>query len=253
MTNYPEVALIEAFKDGMLPSLKQMIMVTRDTLPATLKECRIWQYAWIQNRRTNDYEISMKQGKGRYLYLDSIFQEQNAPKGWRGQMPRTVRAGDLEIEGRTIGAGFVKLSEEELEKRRKEGACFKCNKKGHYSRECRSVRGSRPGQLPKDTGNREPNMVQVRGIEDRLFPAEQRTRTTFQSFHGVLMPEERSDIRHLYNAGQDFESPFLPAVTIGKRRSFDSPDLYHIWFSVPVSLWLIVLVENPLTLRHSRL
>jgi len=27
--NYPEVALIEAFKDGMAPSLKQMIMVTR--------------------------------------------------------------------------------------------------------------------------------------------------------------------------------------------------------------------------------
>jgi len=40
MTDYPEVALIEAFKDGMLPSLKQMIMVTRDTLPDTLKE---WQ------------------------------------------------------------------------------------------------------------------------------------------------------------------------------------------------------------------
>jgi len=40
MMDYPEVALIEAFKDGMVPSLKQMIMVTRDTLPTTLKT---WQ------------------------------------------------------------------------------------------------------------------------------------------------------------------------------------------------------------------
>jgi len=28
MTDYPKVALIEAFKDGLAPSLKQMIMVT---------------------------------------------------------------------------------------------------------------------------------------------------------------------------------------------------------------------------------
>src|SRR5882724_11365758 len=117
MTDYPEVALVEAFKDGLLPSLKQMIMVTRDNLPTTLQEWQDLAVRLDQNRRTNDYETSLKQGRVRYLYPDNIFQEKDVPqKGGGTRWPRTVRAGDLEIEGRTIGAGFVKLSEEELER-----------------------------------------------------------------------------------------------------------------------------------------
>jgi len=50
MMDYPEVALIEAFKDGMVPSLKQMIMVTRDTLPTTLKTWQDWPVRLDQNR-----------------------------------------------------------------------------------------------------------------------------------------------------------------------------------------------------------
>jgi len=158
-----------------------------------------------QNKRTNDYEISLKQGRGRYLYPDSIFQEQDAAqRDGAARLPRTVQAGDLEINGRMIGAGFVKLSEEEMEKRCKEGACFKCNKKGHYSRDCR-VTGSFSNQenYRKDTGNRGPNMVRVRGIEDRLFPEDSGLIQLSRVFMS-LTPEERSDVRHLYNAGQDF-------------------------------------------------
>jgi len=80
MTEYPEVALVEAFKDGMLPSLKQMIMVTRDTLPTTLQEWQDLAVRLDQNRRTNDYETSLKQGRGRYLYPDNIFQEKDVPE-----------------------------------------------------------------------------------------------------------------------------------------------------------------------------
>src|SRR5882724_5927330 len=205
MTDYPEVALTEAFKDGMMPSLKLMIMITRDTLATTLKEWQDLAIHFDQNKRTNEYEISLKQGKGRYLYPDSIFQEQDATqRDGAARWPRTVRAGDLEIEGRTIGAGFVKLSEEEMEKRRKEGTCFKCNKKGHYSRECRVARSfSNQENYWKDTGNRGPNMVQVRGIENRLFPENSGLVQLSRVFMS-LTPEEWLDIRHLYNTGQDF-------------------------------------------------
>src|SRR5882724_1674312 len=103
-----------------------------------------------------------------------------------------------------IGVGFVKLSEEELERRRKEGACFKCNRKGHYSRECQDARSfPNQGNYRKDPGNRGPNMVQVRGIEDRLFPEDSRLVQLSRIFMS-LTPEERSGVRHLYNAGQDF-------------------------------------------------
>ena len=54
----------------------------------------------------------------------------------------------------------------------------------------------------KDAGNRGPNMVQVRGIEDRLFPENSRLVQLSRVFMS-LMPEEQSDIRQLYNAGQD--------------------------------------------------
>jgi len=91
MMDYPEVALIEAFKDGLMPSLKQMIMVTRDTLPTTLKEWQDLAVRLDQNKRTNEYEISLKQGKGRYLYLDSIFQEQDATqRDGAARWPRTI-------------------------------------------------------------------------------------------------------------------------------------------------------------------
>jgi len=134
MLDYPKISLIEVFKDGLTPSLKQMIMVTRDTLPTMLEKWQDLAVHLDQNRKTNEYETSLKQGRGRYLYLDSIFQNQDTTKGTGvARLPRTIRAGDLEVDGRTIGAGFVKLSEEEMEKRCKEGACFKCNKKGHYS------------------------------------------------------------------------------------------------------------------------
>jgi len=84
-----------------------------------------------ENQRVQDL---VEARQGRYLYPDNIFQEQDAAqRDGAARWLRTVRAGDLEIDGRTIGAGFVKLSEEEMEKRRKDGACFKCNKKGHYS------------------------------------------------------------------------------------------------------------------------
>ena len=100
--------------------------------------------------------------------------------------------------------GFVKLLEEELEKRRKEGTCFECNKKGHYSRECWVVKSfSNQENYRKDTGNRGPNMVQVRGIEDRFFPKNSRLVQLSRVFMS-LTPEERSDVRHLYNTGQDF-------------------------------------------------
>jgi len=61
MTDYPEVALIEAFKDGMLLSLKQMIMVTPGP-PATLKNGRIGSTPRSE-QKTNDYETSLKQGR----------------------------------------------------------------------------------------------------------------------------------------------------------------------------------------------
>jgi len=50
-----------------------MIMITRDTLPTTLKEWQDLAVRLDQNRRTNEYEMLLKQGKGRYLYPDSIF------------------------------------------------------------------------------------------------------------------------------------------------------------------------------------
>src|SRR5882724_9807083 len=99
MTDYPEISLIEAFKDGLTPSLKQMIMVTRDTLPTTLEKWQDLAVRLDQNRRTNEYEISLKQGKGRYLFLDSIFQSQDtAQRDGAARLLRTVRARDLEID-----------------------------------------------------------------------------------------------------------------------------------------------------------
>jgi len=89
----------------------------------------------------------LKQGRGRYLYPDSLFPNQEAAKN--DAAGRIVQAGDLEVDGRTINAGFVKLSEEEMEKRHKEGACFKCNKKGHYSRDCQIARSF---SIRMDTG-----------------------------------------------------------------------------------------------------
>jgi len=81
MTDYPEVALIEAFKDGMVPSLKQMIMVTRDTLPIMLEKWQDLAVCLDQNKRTNKYEISLKQGRGRYLYPIVSSRNRMLPKG----------------------------------------------------------------------------------------------------------------------------------------------------------------------------
>jgi len=65
MTEYPEISLIEAFKDGLMPSLKQMIMVTRDTLPTTLEKWQDLAVRLDQNRRINEFETSLKQGRGK--------------------------------------------------------------------------------------------------------------------------------------------------------------------------------------------
>ena len=46
-------------------------------------------------------------------------------------------------------------------------------------------------------------MVQVRGIEDRLFPEDSGLVQLSRVFMS-LTPEERLDVRHLYNVGQDF-------------------------------------------------
>jgi len=62
-------------------------------------------------------------------------------------------------------------------------------------------------RIRKDTGRtpvtKDQNMVQVRGIEDRLFPKNSGLVQLSRVFRS-LTPEERSDVRHLYNAGQDF-------------------------------------------------
>jgi len=80
MMEYPEISLIKAFKDRVMPSLKQMIMVTRDTLPTTLEKWQDLAVHLDQNRKTNKFETSLKQGRGRYLYSDSLFQNQEATK-----------------------------------------------------------------------------------------------------------------------------------------------------------------------------
>jgi len=62
---------------------------------------------------------------------------------------RTVRAGDLEIDGRTIGAGFVKLSEEEMEKRRKTVLASNATRRATIAEIVESLGASR---IRKDTG-----------------------------------------------------------------------------------------------------
>jgi len=63
-------------------------------------------------------------------------------------------------------------------------------------------------------------MVTVRGIEDRLFP-ETVDSYSFPEFLWVSHPK-RSDVRHLYNAGQDFETPY--AAVDDKGRPFYNTD-----------------------------
>jgi len=85
--------------------------------------------------------------------------------------PRTVRAGDLEIEGRMIGAGFVKLSEEELEKRRKEGGlASNATGRATIAKIVESLGVSRTRRITGRTQYRGPNMVQVRGNRGSPFP-----------------------------------------------------------------------------------
>jgi len=67
MTDYPAINQIKAFKDGLLPSLKHTIMVTRDVLPTTLKAWQDLAIRLDQNKRTDEYKASLRQGKGRYI------------------------------------------------------------------------------------------------------------------------------------------------------------------------------------------
>jgi len=62
--------------------------------------------------------MSLKQGR-EDTYIQIISSEKDGSQKEGGtRWPRTVRAGDLEIGRKNDSAGFVKLSEEEREKRR---------------------------------------------------------------------------------------------------------------------------------------
>jgi len=61
-------------------SLNKWIMVTRDTLPTTLEKWQDLAVRLDQNRRINEFETSLKQGRGRYLYSDNLFQNQETAK-----------------------------------------------------------------------------------------------------------------------------------------------------------------------------
>jgi len=74
----------------------------------------------------------------------------------------------------------------------------------------------------KDTGNNEPNMVQVRGIEDQLFPEDSRLVQLSRVFMS-LTPEEQSDIRHLYNTGI-FEIPFASSAKSRAESGLSFPN-----------------------------
>jgi len=178
-------------------------MINREELPDTLKKWEDLTVRLDQNKRTNECENAFRQGRGRYLYPDNIFKE-DKDVSTREYDRRPIRARNMEFQERNVNAGFVKLSDEEIRKRREDDTCFKCNRKGHYSRDCGKFRNfPRQGETRTDTGNREPNMVRVRGIEDRLFPEDSGLVQLSRVFM-KLSPGEREDVKNLYNAGQDF-------------------------------------------------
>jgi len=102
-------------------------------------------------------------------------------------------------------------------------------------------------------------MVQVRGIEDRLFPriVDSYSSPEFQS----LTPEERSDVRHLYTLDRIFEIPYAqwtlregPSITQTMDSDSNSTTkmyLIHNKYNGSPSIRLEVLVQQKGILRNS--
>jgi len=81
-------------------------------------------------------------------------------------MAQDRSSGDLEIEGRTIAQALLSYRKKNWEEAQGSALGFKCNKIGPLSRGLSEVGGSSRTKT-KGIRNREPNMVQAEGIEDR--------------------------------------------------------------------------------------
>jgi len=93
-----------------------------------------------------------------------------------------------------------------MEKRRKDGACFKCTRRATIAEIVESLELLESGGYRKDTGNKGPKWYKSGELKTDFSPriVDSYSSPEFSEPHA----EERSDVRHLYNAGQDFEIPY---------------------------------------------
>jgi Retrotransposon gag protein len=91
-SHYDAITLVELFRNGLRPDLRNTIMVNRDKLPDTLKEWQERATHLDRNRQMNDFDNTLRSGHGNFLYPDDII---------RGNQPSPSRSG-FQFQGCSI-------------------------------------------------------------------------------------------------------------------------------------------------------
>ena len=133
-TGYNDEALIQWFKVGLNSALLNDCMSTfpmPKTLPEWKERARDRNAAFIERSRFQKSRPST--GKPPV--------SNRSPQSTSASRPRTVAAAETRLP---------RLTEQDRERLRREGACFRCRQKGHMSRDC--VANSTPSVRALETG-----------------------------------------------------------------------------------------------------
>jgi hypothetical protein len=188
----------EALEDKFMEGLKQNIrdaLIFFPTNPKNLEELferaqKIDREQWTGR---NNHEWSRIRSKGSY------------PRN-RNDQPRIRydQQGDVVMTGAKVN----------LEEAKKEGACFRCGMKGHYSRNCRQ-------RTPKDTYKPPRNGNKIRMVRVEEFPRYDANQTTSEA--GTKFSDEPKDKENLTE--ETDESLEVSAVFHGLTEDdFESTD-----------------------------